>query len=199
MRGRPRQSAATRDAKGNPGHRARAKAPTAKSAPAKSKGRGPAPASKVPGGTPRELTAAGKKVWAMVVPQLDAVHFYDPLDRNALARYCDSVAQYWDVTRQLRKQKFTYDVRKVGGGKMLRFNPLFMIQDRLARRLDTLEDRFGMTTRARQEIMYRLANQVPQLPLGTGDDPSAPAPDLAHKSPIGILNSPSEDGPRRVH
>lgn len=197
MRGRKRQSASIREAKGNPGKQARLEATAAKPAA----DRKPAPltaTSKVPGGgTPRELTREGKRVWNMVVPQLHEINFFDPLDRGALARYCDAIAEYWKVTRQLRKMKYTYEVKKVGGGTMLRFNPLFMVQDRLGRRLDVLEDRFGMTTRSRQEIMYRLANQVPQLPLGKSHDADAPEPD--HKSPIGILNRTPEDGPQRVH
>ena len=216
MKGRKSQGAAVKDAKGNPGKRrrpgtTRSKAPLAagnqppapaidaKPTPSIERGSPGASAASPPkpaGGIPRELTVAGKAVWKIVAPLLTTQKLFKATDRIALARYCDTVAEYWKVTRMLRRQKYVYDVQKVGGGKMLRFNPLFMIQDRIGRRLDVLEDRFGFTPRSRQELEYRLATQLPQLPLG---DPDAPRPAAEPTSPVGFVTPADGDGSRRVH
>ncbi len=79
---------------------------------------------------PRELTKHGKAVWNMVAPQLLKSKLLHPTDRISLTRYCDTVAEYWRVTRELREKDYTYEAEKVGSGKMLRFNPLFMVQAR---------------------------------------------------------------------
>ena len=113
MRGRKRQSASITETKGNPGHRARTKAPAAKPSDL-------AVPLKVPGGIPRELTKHGKAVWNMVAPQLLKSKLLHPTDRISLTRYCDTVAEYWKVTRELREKDYTYEANKVGGGKMLR-------------------------------------------------------------------------------
>lgn len=218
---RKRQSKAIRDAKGNPGKRApdktRAKKskrpPAATTTPAAatdakgppSNGKKPdlAPAPKVPGGTPAELTKPGKAIWQMLAPMLVKTKLYIAIDRHALARYCDSAAEYWKVTRSLRKQQYTYNVKKVGGGTMLRYNPLFIVQDRLARRLDALEHQFGLTPRARGEILHRLQAQF-ALPLD-GDETAVPAPapdpdnDQAPGSAVGFLPASPDDAPTRVH
>ena len=207
MPGPKPQSAAVREAKGNPGKRRRSKTKGSKKAPA-TDAKGPpaadtksdlAPPPKVPGGMPRELTKGGKTVWNIIAPMLVRSNFYHPTYRLSLTRYCDTVAEYWKVTRLLRKKSYTYEAKKVGGGTMLRFNPLFMVQDRLARRLDTLEHNFGLNPRARGEIMNRLAEQAPQLPLGDGADAPGPAPDPHHESAVNFLTRSPTDGPSRIH
>lgn len=200
------QSKAVRAAKGNPGKRAptgvkntKPPAPAVDTKPADGKPADLAAAPKVPGGVPRELTKEGKSVWNLIAPMLAKSKLYHATDRIALSRYCDTVSEYWKVTRKLRKMQYTYKVPKVGGGTMLRFNPLFSVQDRLARRLDVLEHQFGLTPRSRQEILYRLQAQVPELPLGGDPTPDVPGPDQAPESPIGFLDRQSGDGPQRVH
>ena len=84
----------------------------------------------MPGGISRELTTAGKAVWKLVAPLLLKQKLLKPTDRLSLTRYCDTVAEYWKVTRELREKDYTYEAEKVGSGKMLRFNPLFMVQAR---------------------------------------------------------------------
>ncbi len=123
MKGRKRDSAAVRDAKGNLGKRRRAPATAAKPTPS-------AAPPTLPGGIPRELTKQGKRVWQLVAPLLLKQKLLKPTDRLSLTRYCDTIAEYWRVTRELREKDYTYEAEKVGSGKMLRFNPLFMVQAR---------------------------------------------------------------------
>ena len=210
MRGRKGQPARVREAKGNPGKRAArpAKSTAAAARPAKgqdvamsAKDQGDATTavaiSKFSGGVPRELTKRAKAVWNTLAPQLVHANVVRQTDRGALARYCDTVAEYWAVTQTLRRKKYTYLLKTIAGDKMPRLNPLFMVQDRLAKRLDALEDRFGLTPRSRQEILYRLAQaQAPQLPL---DNPATGEPAPEPDSPVGFLNAGGVDGPTRVH
>jgi P27 family predicted phage terminase small subunit len=180
MRGRKSEPAELKEAKGNPGRRALAK---------------PGEVAEIPvltGGAPDQLNADGKRIWAEIVPQLAHIRLVRDTDRSVLARYCDSLAEYWAVTKRLRDRRkgrgggYTYEAEKIGGGTMLRLNPLFTVQDRLHRRLESLEDRLGLNPRARQEILYRLANAGMQgsLPLG-GEAEQPPAP--AAGSPVGFL------------
>ena len=208
---RKRQDQATAQAKGNPGKRAPAKSrakPTGEkidatsSAPTvEAKAADLGTSDKVPGGVPRELTAQGKTVWRIIAPLLARSNFYHKTYCTycfSLTRYCDTVAEYWKVTRELRRKSYVYKAPKVGGGTMLRFNPLFMVQDRLARRLDTLEHNFGLNPRARGEVMARLTEQI-ALPLVPAEDSApGPTPDPVHESAVGFLERIGDD-PERLH
>ncbi len=209
MRGGKRQDQAVNQAKGNPGGRKPGKS-RAKPAVEKIDAKSSAPtveakaadlgtSDKVPGAVPRELTAHGKTVWKIIAPLLARSNFYHKTYAFSLTRYCDTVAEYWKVTRELRKKSYVYKAPKVGGGTMLRFNPLFMVQDRLARRLDTLEHNFGLNPRARGEVMARLTEQIP-LPLGGAEEPAPrPMPDVAHESAVNFLTRLSGDDKSSVH
>lgn len=182
MRGRKSQPAEVKEAKGNPGRRPTGAVSTAD-------------VPELSGGAPAHLTTEGKKIWRDLAPQLRQTKLIRQTDRLALARYCDTLADYWKVTRELRTKKHVYEAERVDGGKMLRVNPLFMVQDRLARRLDTMEDRFGLTPRARQELFYRLAQAPAAPPLpGLGDEGEEGRPD----GPVGMLASTGPAG-KRVH
>ena len=69
-------------------------------------------------------------MWNLVAPMLLKQKLLKPIDRISLTRYCDTVAEYWKVTRELREKDYTYEAEKVDSDKMLRFNPLFMVQAR---------------------------------------------------------------------
>ena len=208
MRGGKRQDQAVNQAKGNPGGRKPGKS-RAKPAVEKIDAKSSAPtveakaadlgtSDKVPGAVPRELTKEGKAVWRIIAPLLARSNFYHKTYAFSLTRYCDTVAEYWKVTRELRRKSYVYKAPKVGGGTILRFNPLFMVQDRLARRLDTLEHNFGLNPRARGEVMARLTEQI-ALPLAAAEDPAPrPTPDPVHESAVGFLERLGDD-PERLH
>lgn len=178
MQGRKPEPAGLKEAKGNPGKRKIPKAGAAASA--------------------GEITPSSKlgrpalSIWHELKPELERMNFIRPTDRHALSRYCDTMAEYWRVTLALRSksQGLTYETTGPNGS-MTRINPLFLIQDRLEKRLMMLEDRFGMNPMARQQIMLRLAERQPQLPLGpqgaTEPAPDADAPGLLD-NPIGVLS-----------
>lgn len=175
-RGRKAQPAEIAEAKGNPGKRAQRAAPAVE-------------APELAGGAPQSLTAEGRKVWAELHKSLSQLKLLRQTDRQVFLRYCDTVAEYWKITRQLRRSGSTYLAPMTGGvGKMRRIDPRFLVQERLAKRLESMEDRLGLNPRARHEILHRLSNMAPQLPLGDQPD-EQPRPDLDHQgSPLGFLN-----------
>lgn len=128
--------------------------------------------------------------WKALAPELERLNFLRPSDRNAFSRYCVDTVRYWDVTEELEKKGYTYTTASAHG-TMDRVNPLFLVQERLGRRLEALEDRFGLTPAARQQIMLRIMATGAQLPLfgkAADDKPDAPAV-AAPPSPIGFLTS----------
>ena len=152
MRGRKGQPAEVKAAKGNPGKR-----------PLDVASDTAAPEMK--NTTPPGLTVQGKKIWQDIAPKLSHSKLLRDTDRHLLMRYCDTLAQYWKVTRKVRKKGEAYNCKMTHGGKMLRINPWFSAQERLGNRLEKMEDRLGLSPRARQELMFRLA-QVPAAPPG---------------------------------
>lgn len=170
MRGRKPQPDELKRAKGNPGKRALA---------------APLEASPVTLKAPAKLSAAALAVWRETATELERMNFLRPTDRNAFARYCETVAEYWRVSTSLRRLKSnTYETDTLHG-RMLRIHPDFLVQDRLFKRLTDLEDRFGLSPAARQAIMLRLAQVQPQLPFGATAVPETKEPD----GPIGILGA----------
>jgi P27 family predicted phage terminase small subunit len=189
-RGRRPQPDALKAAKGNPGKRAIAPSTPTDADKAAAK---VTSATKPPG----KLTAAALSVWRQTAPELERMNFLRPTDRQAFARYCDAVARFWDVRQKLTKAGATYWTDSAHG-KMQRINPLFIVEERLARRLTELEDRFGLSPSARQQIMLRLAQGQPALPFPPNpgatphpDGPTPPAP--PPESAIGLL------GPSKLH
>jgi P27 family predicted phage terminase small subunit len=142
---------------------------------------------KPPGG----MSAPSLVVWRQIAPELERMNFLRQTDCQAFARYCDALSRFWAVSQKLRKAGTTYWTDSAHG-KMQRINPLFIVEERLAKRLTDLEDRFGLTPAARQQIMLRLAQGQGQLPFnppaGSPGQPDTPAPPGAPpESPIGLL------------
>lgn len=181
--GRNAKTAAEKQASGNPGKRAIVE-PPADDLPV------------LEGDAPFELSARGQKIFKDLSEQLAHVKLLRATDSASLARYCDTLDAYWKVTDELRKSDHTYEAETTNGGKLFRVHPLVMVQDRLARRLDVAEDRFGLTPRSRQEIYYRLAALPPAQPqpLPGMDDDVDPAPPT---SPVGFLKGAA--GGYKVH
>ncbi len=146
-----------------------------------------------PGGAIRplaKLRPAAISVWHQLAPELERLNFLRATDRQAFGRYCDTLAHYWEVTTALRKAGGdTYETESLHG-KMLRVHPLFLVQERLFRRLTELEDRFGLSPAARQSIMLRLAQAQPMLPFDAKPGAPQPAASPDAQSPIGLLNDP---------
>lgn len=179
--GRRPDPAGLQELKGNPGKRRKAAALP------------PAQAGTI--APPAKLTGASRDVWERLAPELVRMNFLRQTDAQAFARWCDAVVRYWKVSEELRKTGETYTSTSAHG-ELQRINPLFVVEERLAKRLESLEDRFGLNPAARQTIMLRLSQTQPQLPLalpkgeGAGEAAEAAREMEVAPSPIGILSRP---------
>lgn len=179
MRGRKPQPAAVKMAKGNPGRRP---------VPAEPDGKTPGKVAVAP----RELAKDARAIWTRMAPELTRLKFLRETDLSAFARYCEHLARWWSLTKDLRKEGETYETNSAHGN-MLRVNPKFMVRERIEKRLEPLEDRFGLTPGARMQIMQRLAAAPPALPAGglfgeTGDDKGDGKTPTPPVGPLGLLN-----------
>ena len=152
--GRRPKPDAVKQAAGNPGKRKRHDAPAE-----------PAPAAASGLAAPSQLSHRAKSMWRQIAPELEAMRLLRVTDRHAFGRYCDALARWYDVGEKLRTEGVTY-LSQSNHGDLKRINPLFLIEERLTRRLTDLEDRFGLSPAARQQILARMAQQQPNLPFG---------------------------------
>lgn len=172
-RGRKGESDEVKRQKGNPGRR-----------PLTAPGEGP-PLPPVKETAPAGLSKEGRKVWGEIAPHLARMQFLRATDHPALARWCENLAKWWKVERKLRREADVYWTESKHG-RIKRINPLVNVQNALEKRLVALEDRLGLSARARQEILRSLAAQAPQLPGLGGED--APAAEALPATPLGMLN-----------
>ncbi len=183
MRGRKPKPAELKALQGNPGKRAQP-APPAEPDPEP-----PAQPPETASTAPKHLSDAAARVWATLAPHLTRLKFLRVTDQEAFARYCEHIARYWHLTRALATTGETYET-ETKHGRMRRINPEFLVRDRIERQLESLEDRFGMSPRARQQILQQMAAATPALPFGDPPGREAEhAPEPPSPSPVGVLNS----------
>ncbi len=102
---------------------------------------------------PRWLDAGAKAAWKHLVPQLDRLGVLTPLDRHALARYCQLWSRWRRAEEFLRDQGDTHLVKDADGRvKGVRAYPQVRIANQLAEQLLRLEQQFGMTPSARSRL-----------------------------------------------
>jgi len=121
---------------------------------------------------PTFMRAKGRKFWSEVAGFLIDSRIVRMSDRNALARYCETLADYVKCTKELDAQGHVYWSTS-NHGKLQRISPWFMVQERVVKRLQDLEDRFGLTPASRQQIMARMAAGQASLQFGAGTAPTA--------------------------
>jgi P27 family predicted phage terminase small subunit len=178
MAGRPRKPDQIKAAQGNPGRR-------------RLVDRDPPPETSRKIAIPPQLGPEAIAVWRRLAPELQLVNLMRATDVEPFARYCQLVVEYWKLSAEIDGQGHRYETESKHG-KLWRMNPTFAARNLIARRLEALESGFGLTPRARQEIMARLAASPPGLPFDTPAEtrsnrigtPEPPAP-----SPIGILGT----------
>lgn len=198
MRGRNPKPAALKQAQGNPGRRPIVDAPADLAAADPNVDQAPAPKPRVSLKKLFKIKSDAQKVYDLIAPELKRINFLRSTDDPAFWRYCDTLARYWKVTKALAdKGGETYECKTTTGETMHRLRPEFIVQERLARRLDTMEDRFGLTPMSRQQYMMALT----RAPMRLFDEPparnqtqegqTAPAPAAPAKPPaIGALRGP---------
>ena len=172
MRGRKSEPAEVKEAKGNPGRR-----PT-----------GVVSTEDLPtlaGDAPVELTEAGRKIWLRLVPPLRQMNLIRVTDEAAVARYCNHMARFWELTQALEDEGGEYYETDSAHGRMLRVHPAFRVRQAIEMRLEALEDRIGLSPRSRQEIMYRLSQSA--VAASSPRPAEAQAPAGPSESPLGLL------------
>ena len=176
MRGRHNKPGALKEAQGNPGHRPIPKEPL------------PEQPAQVLHALPTGMSADAQRTYEMIGGELRRMNFIKPSDEPLLQRYADTLARFWRVTAEIdRLGGETYEAETTVGGTMQRMRPQFMVQDRLERRLQPMEDRLGLSPMARQQYLVRMA--------ATGASPMLPGIPSAEKRPGGATVIPRRPPP----
>lgn len=195
IRGRKPKPDALRRAQGNPGRRKLVEQPAAAAAP------GVAPAT-VPIGAPAELIDDQRAIaiWGRTAPRLSSLNFVQPTDYDALARYCTYLGMWYRLAQKVDVEKLVVTT-KSDAVEMDRLDRNFQAMLLLDKRLEALEDRFGLNPQARQQLMRAKvgglgagagSGQLPGIdrPQKTDEDKpaaEAPAPAAPGGSSIGAL------------
>lgn len=145
--GRRKQPAGLQEAMGNPGRR---KAPTPTATPKRSAKVEDASVPYVLKG--REFADA-RKVWDRIAPDLVRSNIMAPTDFEAFGRYCVHVADWAELSKTIKKEGRTQEVKTVGGDVMVRMHPAVKARELAEKRMVELEDRFGLNPRYRMAIM----------------------------------------------
>lgn len=179
MRGPKPQSAAVKEQRGNPGRR--------------KIGADPEIVASGVVVAPDYLADEALKIWNKIVPRLVALKLITETDVMTFGRYCRNYARWMDMQKRLDDADLIYEV-VTASGTVMRTHPAFLIADRLDRKLETVEDRFGLNPAERQRIFAVRAasgNSAPDL-FGHGENkPSAGKPagaTMKTSGPIGLLN-----------
>jgi len=175
-RGRKPDPAALQDAKGNPGRR--------KAAP-NSDQAGDVTPPPVKSTAPRYLKGTPLEIWNRIAPELVRMNLLRATDYNALAVYCQTVADYRAATGKLKNTSKVYWTDS-NHGRLQRISPWFIVQQRLVKAMLDYEDRFGLNPAMRQRIQLQLAQTPAQLPL-TSPEPDA-TPEQPRQGALGWLN-----------
>jgi len=174
MKGRKPQPAEIKEARGNPGRRPMGKVDVEVVATARMQ-------------PPAMLKGAAATVWKNLAPDLIKANILRVSDVGAFARYCQAFADYWRITKRIAKRPLVYESESKHG-TLRRIEPLFMIQERLSRRLESIEDRFGLNPAARQQLMMRMAGAQGDLfPAAPQTDERGAARHAQPDDPFGCL------------
>lgn len=123
---------------------------------------------------PKWLTEPERAIWDAIAPTLLDMGVLSEADGQALGRYCNVVAEWIVVTEKLRTLPVLV---KQTGSDAPYLNPYIKLKAELAREMQALEDRFGMTPSARMSLnvtaMFRPGYQKPAEP--TPDAPKNPS------------------------
>lgn len=110
---------------------------------------------------PSSLSKKAKKVWEKEVPRLRAMGILGNPDINALELYCETFAEWKDITKKLQREgMIVYETRervtKRTGTKtqfkVPKVNPLFDVSQKLHEKVLKLMLQFGMTPVARTNV-----------------------------------------------
>lgn len=163
---------------GNPGHRPIIKTP--ESVPAEV-------------AAPEWLDEMGCAIWSLYMPRLRGMGYVKDTDRLSFARLCDHTARWLRLRQKVNEKGESYTTES-RHGKMERINPDFAAMLRVEEKMVQLEDRFGLTPAARQQILARLTEPT-ELTLNLQPTGQTSERSGSGASPIGML-APHTGHPR---
>jgi len=113
---------------------------------------------------PRWLGAEARKKWKQLVPELAKLGILTTVDREALARYCDTWALWRRMREHVEKYGVSYPLRTDDGEvKCFQQFPEVGAMHKLALLLGRLEAEFGLTPSARTRIDIEKPAEVPAV------------------------------------
>lgn len=116
--------------------------------------------------------------------------FLRATDFYAFKRYCMTMADWIAAAKKVKAHGAVYET-DTRHGRMQRIHPWFIVMERLEKRLQDLEDRFGMNPRARQQMLQQMASAGSGLPFDPAKESTAGDQsnmDLTKPSPVGFLS-----------
>lgn len=199
-RGRRPKPTALRIAQGNPGKRPIEQLTAVEqAAAATSSAISKSQASSIP--VPAELVNEGAiEIWQRLTWRLAGLNFVQATDADALARYCSYLSTWYQLAAKLNVKKLVVKT-KSAQVEMDRLDRKFQAMLLLDKRLESLEDRFGLNPQARHQLLRDKFNtgrgapgQLPGIdPPKSDDKPAAEAPAQAEQpsasSSIGALKT----------
>jgi P27 family predicted phage terminase small subunit len=128
-------------------------------------------------------------IWNAYTPRLRFLSFMRDTDVQAFARLCDHTARWLALRAKVDEKGESY-VTESKHGTMERLNPSFVAMLRVEDKITALEDRFGLTPAARQQLLRAMrdgdGDAPPDLFGATPDAAQTKRPE-APSSPIGLM------------
>jgi P27 family predicted phage terminase small subunit len=109
--------------------------------------REPAVHSEIPR-CPAELSAAAKKEWRRIAPELAALGLLAKIDRSALALYCDAYARWLEAIAAL--QQYGVVIKSPSGYPIQ--SPYVAVANKAGEQVRLMLAEFGMTPAARSRV-----------------------------------------------
>ncbi len=142
---------------------------------------------------PSWLPEEAKRIWNQLAPELERAQLLKRPDALTFARYCKNFSLWLAAAEKLETEELVVTTSSEHV-TMDRINKNLQVMLLIEKRLEALEDRFGLNPAERQKIMLQRAQGAG---LGTGelpfDQPANPvraslAKPAAPSSPVGFLN-----------
>jgi len=188
-RGPKPEPASVKKAKGNSGHRPIGEDPAAaETAPAESKTETRAVVVPIVH-PPKWLKKGGLLVWNRLAPRLIAMRLLSQIDAETFARYCRNFARWHDMQKRLDTEGEIYEI-ETASGTVRRYDPAFVIADRLERQLSAAEANFGLNPAERQRLFAARAAAAAQG-AGLFDDHQSASKQEQSKAPTSPQQSPA--------
>ena len=118
---------------------------------------------------PPGLTPEAQRVWKEMSQSMSALGFLRISDTAVFGVFCQTLADYREIVKRIRKEGRTYKV-KSRHGEYIRPHPLSAEKERCARIIIQYASDFGITPAARQKLQAVLPPNLPAAGLFAKDD-----------------------------